>query len=230
MSLTEFADVLLGVVVTLYRQPRGKRPSQAGTAVLLDEGSATFLVSAAHVLNDPSGLFFYVETNRVRAITGDRIKRRNDSDGALHRADLATVMLKGSALPPYPQVGKFSLRSSVVMPFDDELLPTDHFMITGVPASRSRANPHNMSLRVKPYAPIVAAAAGQHYGLVGVTPDEHLVLHFDRHGHEDQFGNPVAGISRNKETPRDFYVDDEVWAAMYAVAVPELQDAMDSPT
>lgn len=39
--------------------------------------------------------------------------------------------------------------------------------------------------------------------------------------------NPVTGVAKNKEKPRDFYVDDEVWAAMYAVAVPELQDALD---
>lgn len=45
-------------------------------------------------------------------------------------------------------------------------------------------------------------------------------------GYTDK-ANPVTGVSKNKEVPRDFYVDDEVWAALYAVAVPELQDAMD---
>lgn len=45
-------------------------------------------------------------------------------------------------------------------------------------------------------------------------------------GYTDK-ANPVTGVSKNKEVPRDFYVDDEVWAALYEVAVPELQDAMD---
>ncbi len=45
-------------------------------------------------------------------------------------------------------------------------------------------------------------------------------------GYTDK-ANPVTGVSKNKEKPRDFYVDDEVWAALYDVAVPELQDAMD---
>jgi integrase len=39
--------------------------------------------------------------------------------------------------------------------------------------------------------------------------------------------NPCRGIRKNKEKPRDFYVDKEVWDAVYAVASTELQDAMD---
>lgn len=39
--------------------------------------------------------------------------------------------------------------------------------------------------------------------------------------------NPVTGVRKNRERPRDFYADDAVWSAVYAVACPELQDAMD---
>jgi len=39
--------------------------------------------------------------------------------------------------------------------------------------------------------------------------------------------NPVRGVRKNKETPRDFYADDAVWAAVRAAACVELQDAMD---
>jgi integrase len=39
--------------------------------------------------------------------------------------------------------------------------------------------------------------------------------------------NPVRGVRKNKEQPRDFYADKEVWDAVYRVAAPELQDAMD---
>lgn len=39
--------------------------------------------------------------------------------------------------------------------------------------------------------------------------------------------NPVKGVRKLKETPRDFYADDEVWGAVYSVAAIELQDAMD---
>lgn len=39
--------------------------------------------------------------------------------------------------------------------------------------------------------------------------------------------NPCRGIRKNREKPRDFYVDAEVWNAVYKVAPVELKDAMD---
>jgi integrase len=39
--------------------------------------------------------------------------------------------------------------------------------------------------------------------------------------------NPVQGVSKNKETPRDFYADDTVWHAVRDLGVDELQVAMD---
>ena len=39
--------------------------------------------------------------------------------------------------------------------------------------------------------------------------------------------NPVKGVRKNKEKPRDFYADDTIWAAVYAQACDELKDAMD---
>ena len=39
--------------------------------------------------------------------------------------------------------------------------------------------------------------------------------------------NPVTGVRKNKEKPRDFYATDEIWSAVYAQASSELRDAMD---
>ena len=39
--------------------------------------------------------------------------------------------------------------------------------------------------------------------------------------------NPVKGVRKNKETPRDFYADDAVWFAVYEYACQELRDALD---
>lgn len=39
--------------------------------------------------------------------------------------------------------------------------------------------------------------------------------------------NPCQGVRKNKETPRDYYANDVVWAAVYRCAAPELKDAMD---
>lgn len=39
--------------------------------------------------------------------------------------------------------------------------------------------------------------------------------------------NPARGLRKNTETPRDFYVNDDVWNAVYEHASVELRDAMD---
>jgi len=39
--------------------------------------------------------------------------------------------------------------------------------------------------------------------------------------------NPVKGVRKNKETPREFYADDAVWFAVYECACQELKDALD---
>ena len=39
--------------------------------------------------------------------------------------------------------------------------------------------------------------------------------------------NPAKGVRKNKEQPRDYYAAADVWAAVYAQACEELQDAMD---
>lgn len=40
--------------------------------------------------------------------------------------------------------------------------------------------------------------------------------------------NPCRGVRRNKESPRDFYADDEIWEAVYVRGCQELKDAMDA--
>lgn len=39
--------------------------------------------------------------------------------------------------------------------------------------------------------------------------------------------NPCRGVRKNKERPRGYYAEDDVWGAVYAKAAPELQAAMD---
>ena len=39
--------------------------------------------------------------------------------------------------------------------------------------------------------------------------------------------NPVRGVRKNKEAPRDYYVEKDVWDAVYSHASEELKDAMD---
>ena len=39
--------------------------------------------------------------------------------------------------------------------------------------------------------------------------------------------NPVTGVRKNKETPRDFYAGPLIWDSVHSQASLELRDAMD---
>lgn len=65
-----------------------------------------------------------------------------------------------------------------------------------------------------------------------VAANRELALFSDVWNYAREWGytdlpNPCRGLRRNEENPRDFYADDEVWNAVRAEGVIELQHAMD---
>lgn len=65
-----------------------------------------------------------------------------------------------------------------------------------------------------------------------VAANRELALFSDLWNYAREWGltdlpNPCRGLRKNKETPRDNYVDDAVWAAVYAKGGQDLQDALD---
>lgn len=42
-----------------------------------------------------------------------------------------------------------------------------------------------------------------------------------------QRDNPCRGVRKNKETPRDYYAEADVWDAVYQAGSAALRDAMD---
>lgn len=65
-----------------------------------------------------------------------------------------------------------------------------------------------------------------------VAANRELALFSDVWNHAREWGltdlpNPGQGMRKNKETPRANYVDDEVWAAVYAEGHQDLRDALD---
>lgn len=65
-----------------------------------------------------------------------------------------------------------------------------------------------------------------------VAANRELALFSDVWNYAREWGytdlpNPAAKMKRNKETPRDFYADAEVWDAVREAGTPELRDALD---
>lgn len=176
---TELSDALLMHVVSLCTQPYGKRPTHVGTGVLVEVNGQPFLVSARHVLVEVKSLFFYVDTNVVRKLKGKLLLGRV-SPGSLDRIDLAVMRLEGPGLPPYPGVEKVCLDGNSM--FRPAALPRrgKHYLVTGFPASRSKANPHAMQLKSEAWCLIAGSAEPPNYERLGLAEETHLVLTLDR--------------------------------------------------
>src|SRR4051812_36894336 len=77
--LDEATEILSRFVVPLYMERRGK-PVHFGTGFLVRAGSTNFLVSAAHVLERASELFYYIESKTTAKLSGERRLSRWSGD------------------------------------------------------------------------------------------------------------------------------------------------------
>jgi hypothetical protein len=173
-------EALLRHVVSLYRQPRGQSPEHVGTALLLRAHGCDFLVSAAHVLSDPSALFLYSETSTKRRLNGTLTRTKPLDGDKSDRVDLATLMLQPPGLPPYPDVDKEGGDADQLMGRESPFLEDDFFLVTGMPASRSKANPHTYQIKVEAFSLLSSRAPASTYEALRLSENLHLALVLDR--------------------------------------------------
>lgn len=136
-------------VLQLFDAPVGKRPSLFGNALMVCHQGRVFLVSAGHVLNEPSAsrrpLFYFDKTGRglVRLYTrGIAFTQGSAETEGKDVLDLAAGELLSE--PPSP-----SLKEPLELSQIDSLgppVPGDVYVATGFPASRAKADPSKRRL------------------------------------------------------------------------------------
>lgn len=178
----DLAELLSRHVIPLYRQPHGKRPEHVGTAFLLTALGRSFLATAGHVLAEPRGMFFYVEKHTKRTLTGQLVRSKAKPGEQADPWDIAILLLTGPGLPPYPGVDKASAEADFFIGNPKASLEGEHFLITGMPASRTKANPHTHQLKVEGFSLVSSNAPTATYKAVRRDPDKHLVMELDRKG------------------------------------------------
>jgi hypothetical protein len=172
-----------------------------------------FLVSAAHVLRltKDRRLYYYIDPNTTHSISGQlRISRHSN-------IDVAVVKLDRQPLPPYRAVDKVPMVESMLL---SRALPRTgkHYMVSGFPASKNRANPSNLTVNARVYAYRTESIDGAAYSAAGIDPGLHIGLPLDLRAGFDPRGEPVAfpdphGMSGSPvwllyddaETPRDMF-------------------------
>jgi hypothetical protein len=174
--MDEATDVLSQFVVPLYRD-EGGRPSQIGSGFFVRAGRASFLVSAAHVLELGTSLYYYVEPNVTATLNGDLRVNKWTGDRESDPVDVGVLKLS-TTIPPYPGVGKYALDFSYLRP---GLLPRADkiYSIIGFPATRSKVDPTAKQVSSTVYAFRNRSIPDADYAAIGCSPDAHVVLSMD---------------------------------------------------
>jgi hypothetical protein len=218
--MVEAIDLLSKFSIPLYIHDKANRPEQFGTGFFVRAGSAHFLVSAAHVLDvgRSKRIFFYPTPSSIRYLTGSVLTTGNPAQTAYDERDVAVMKLTGNAVPPFPEVDKFSMDLSYLQPAH---LPRagKHYVVVGFPGSKSRIDRHNKAALVSPYAYRSDSIDDTAYSAHSVDPGTHVVLPldlkkgFDISGGIAQFpkphgmsGSPIVVLYDVNEKPGDFRV------------------------
>lgn len=212
-------ETLLSFSVPLYFSERG-RPVLFGTGFFVRAGLHHFFVSAAHVLDRAIdlGLFFYASPDVTCRLSGKLFRSGQAEQRKRDQIDLGVLKISFKAVPPYPDVGKFSVDVSSLRP---KHLPRTgkHYIIIGFPANKSKIDETERTVLARPYAfrsdPIDDSA----YRGLGLSSETHVVLPFNRKrgfdpgGKITQFprphgmsGAPIVVLYENDDDSRVFPV------------------------
>ena len=181
LSNTSFQSSPAQPVCPLYRVDGTGKPVLFGSAVLLQIADAYFLLTAAHVLdhNETSTLYYGVG-GPLRVLVGVAHKssltagtsRDNDkNDVGFMELEPAIVTNLGS--------GHRFLNIRNLQP-NDTVHPGIVYELRGYPATRSKRNPTTRKVRPGPFSYLATPAGTGRYTGLGVDPQSHLLLRFDR--------------------------------------------------
>ncbi|MGE3425573.1 MAG: hypothetical protein AB7I44_02210 [Hyphomicrobiaceae bacterium] len=180
------AAYLQKFIVPLFRLGQSKHPEQFATGFLVEYKDNSYLVSAAHVLDEverkdckigfPVGLKQFRNLHPVGLMT--RLpETQNRSDDKL---DVAVLRLVGSGMPPYAEAGR------AAMPFEWLLrgpaIGRDIYLLIGFPASKADIN-RREETQTSAYLPIVAAPASETaFKEQGLRAGDHIGLTWKKRG------------------------------------------------
>ncbi len=182
--ITSLANILARHILPLFTETSGGKPKLIGSSFLISVGTSSYLVSAAHVFDELTAgheLFFYIDPHIKRKLSGNLrlTKMPEGKNRKSDRLDVGVLKLEGPGLPPYPKVEKFPLPIGALMP---NALPREdkQYLLVGFPETKSRANPIKREVVSELYSFRNISVPSPKYADLGVTPQSHVVLSFDR--------------------------------------------------
>lgn len=201
-SILEAIDDAMGLmakfVVPLYEDNGRGQPSSHGSGFFIKAGEYHFLVSAAHVLETmkAKSLFYYISPTIKRKLSGKLLLNPWQGDRENDLIDVGVLRLTGEGLPPYPDVNKFAIDASYLLP---SYLPrsSKDYMVVGFPASKSNVNPLRREVAATAYGYRNHSIPDLEYHKQGLLPETHLALPLDL-----EVGFDSKGKHRNFPKPQ----------------------------
>ncbi len=218
--IAEISTMLSRYTVPLFIEGAGRKPQLCGTGLLVSANANSFLISAAHVFDElrkGHEVFFYIEPKTKLKLSG-RLRLTNIPEGKDREEDVLDVgvlKFEGPGLPPYPAVEKYPLPVDALLP---NALPREGktYLIVGYPSSQSPVNPVKRAVTSKVYSFRNISHPKDKYGEIGVKPESHIAIIFERKqsigpdGNPRQFpnprgmsGSPVWLLYSEQEEPND---------------------------
>ena len=183
-AVSKMSTLLSHHIIPLFLDSPSGRPQRCGSGFLVSAGSTSYLVSAAHVfdpLKDGHEPFFYIGPKTKRKLSGSaRITRvPYGQDRQNDHLDIGVLKLQGPGLPPYPDVEKYPLPIRALRP---GALPREgkQYLLVGFPGSQTRLDPAKREVTTKLYSYRNISHPASKYPSIGVDPQSHVAIVFDR--------------------------------------------------
>jgi hypothetical protein len=170
-------DAVQRYCTPVYGVDDKSQPYVVGSGTLLDIGDLSFLVTAAHVLDENANTTLYLPGNPLVSMEGRAVKTQAPLENRKSDTiDLAIVRIDRGLIDRVVNVSTISI---------DQIDPTDtpqpltSYGFVGYPSSQNKPKPKRQ-LRLSSYILGVLPMAPERYADVGAHPSLHFAGNFDR--------------------------------------------------
>jgi len=197
-TMMRLHKLLIRHVVPLFID-RERKPMSFGTGFFVSAGGKHFLVSAGHVLTHIERLYYYIEPEVRRYLSGKLYITKAVGTSNDDTRDVGVLELQHDYMPPYPKVDKLPLPAASLMP---GALPREGkvYLLLGFPGSQGKPHPVRRDVLSKYWNFQNLSAPRATYEALGISPETHIAMTFDpkravdQNGRRVNFPNP-AGMS-----------------------------------
>lgn len=182
--VSRMATLLAHHVLPLFRDNPTGKPERCGSGFLVSSGTASFLISAAHVFDavkEGHEPYYYIGPKTRRKLSGSARLTRPPSGHSRRydNFDVGVLRLEGPSLPPYPAVEKYPLPVEALMP---RALPREgkQYLLAGFPGTKTSLDRARKQITTKLYSYRNISCPTDKYSSIGIDPQSHIAISFDR--------------------------------------------------